>query len=296
MQPLVVAVVLNWNLPMITSDCIDSLLRSDYGNLSVLIVDNGSSDDSVSLLTERFGNLVTILETGRNLLFAGGSNAGLRWAHEAGADFCLVVNNDTLIASDTVRLLVETAVSWESVGVVSPVIYSGVAGRRIWSLGGTARRWVPFPRELSRGRIDRGQFTKAFPVDFVTGCAMLISRDIIDTVGVFDTSYQMYFEDADYCLRVRRAGYQIIVEPAARVWHRIAESSKSNLPLFHYQRARFRLRFYMTNYQGITGWIALVVVVTQEVCRASSALLRGRLDVATALLRGLRDGLIDWST
>jgi len=292
-QPLVVVLVLNWNLPDITIKCVDSLLESDYTAMRVAIIDNGSDDDSIDRFSTRYGATVSVLQTGQNLYYAGGNNAGLQWAYAAGAEFCLVLNNDTIVAKDTVRWMVCTALSSANAGVVSPLIYDGTSGTRIWSAGGVQRTWIPFPREVARADTLESNSRCPYLVDFVTGCAMMIRRVALETVGYFDPAYRMYYEDADYCVRLRRAGYTILVDPRATVWHSVSLSSTMDSALSRYHRVRYRLRFYRRHYSCVASWLACLLVVAQETWRSMLALRHGHAGVAWAAVRGLLDGLLD---
>ena len=169
-QPHVVILVLNWNLPVQTIACVESLLAGDYPDQHVVVIDNGSADDSVTLLRDRLGQRVTMLETGTNLYYAGGNNVGLRWALDVGADWVMVLNNDTLVAPDMVSRMVRTGNSSSEIGIVAPMIYWGHSypegspsdqDRRIWSMGSRRRGWLPFPRDVGKNEIDRGRYAVA---------------------------------------------------------------------------------------------------------------------------------------
>jgi glycosyltransferase involved in cell wall biosynthesis len=153
MDPLVVAVVLNWNQPEETADCVASLLAGAYPRLQALVVDNGSADDSVSQLRGRFGEQICVVETGTNLYYAGGNNIGLKWALEAGATWVLILNNDTVVA------LIWSARCtgwWGRFGAGVWRLISVGDRMRIWA--GPATSWLPMPRDRA-GRDRCGQYT-----------------------------------------------------------------------------------------------------------------------------------------
>jgi hypothetical protein len=289
-HPLVIVVVLNWNLPGETVACVNSLLDGDYPHQQVLVVDNGSTDDSVSQFRRCFGDQIDIVEIGVNLFYAGGNNVGIRWALEAGADFVLILNNDTIVASDMVSQLVRTAQDCPDVGVVAPMIYFGDDPLRIWALGSQRYCWLPIPRDVGRGEIDHGQYTTPFEVDYVTGCAMMVRRSVFTQVGPFDPNYRMYYEDADLCARVQQAGFALFVEPRAKVWHRVSASAKQQTITSCYQRTRYRIRFYRQHPHGPFPWLTLSLLWIQELAQVGMALIRGRTGLAKAKQRGLCDG------
>ncbi len=285
--PSVVACVLNYKLPDVTAQCVASLLASDYGHLHIVIIDNGSRDGSAEALRARFPQ-VAILESDRNLFFAGGMNLGLRHALAIGADYALAMNNDTLVAPDMVRRLVEAAETLSQAGIVAPVIRR--PDGRLWAAGSRERRLWPFPQDIARSKMDlSGQ---PFRVDYVTGCGMLIRRDVLEAIGLFDEDYAMYYEDADFCARARRAGYTIWVEPSAEMIHLVSASAKRQAPQSAYAHTRYRVRFYREHRHPL--WRAgLGLLALQEGARAVKEGLAGQSEVALARLRGLRDGFGD---
>jgi GT2 family glycosyltransferase len=300
-HPYVIILVLNWNLPAETIACVNSLLAGDYPHQHVVIVDNGSTDDSLALLRDHFGDRVTILETGENLYYAGGNNVGLHWALDAGADWVVVLNNDTLVAPDMVSLLVRVGSSSPEVGVVGPMIYwgditgpsprRGDQGRRIWAMGSRRRWWLPFPHDVGKNEIDTGQYRQPLDVDYAVGCCMMISRQVLMRVGLFDPAYRMYYEDADLSARVRRAGFRLVIEPRARVWHLVAATAGRQAAMSCYQKTRYRMRFYRQHTARFWIMPACVMLGAQELARAVTHWLHRAPDLASARWRGLRDGL-----
>ncbi|MFH1084904.1 MAG: glycosyltransferase family 2 protein, partial [Chloroflexota bacterium] len=271
--PLITSIVLNWNLAEQTAACVASLLASDYAPHRILVVDNGSSDDSVEALQRRFGQRIEVVATGENLYYAGGCNVGLRTAMEHGADWALVLNNDTIVAPDMLSWLVRTATSAPDVGIVSPMIYWADQRSRIWALGGRDRRWLPFPRDVGRNEFDRGQYLQPLAVDYATGCAMLLRREMLQRVGLFDPAYRMYYEDADLSVRARRAGFRLFAEPRAKMWHLISSSARRQAATTVYQKSRYRARFYRQHAARPWRGVTLALVGGQELARAAAAWL-----------------------
>ena len=222
MAPLVIAVVLNWNRRDDTLACVASLLESTYEALRILVCDNGSTDETPAAVRAAYPS-VDVLELGYNWGFAAGTNAGLRYALASGAEHVLVLNNDTFVEPAMIKRLVEMTAP--DVGIAAPLIYYASAPDTIWSAGGLRSRWTLEQIYDLRGQCDPGTWPPVLTRDFVPGCAMLISRTILETVGLFDERFFMYYEDSDLCLRVRQAGYRISLVPGAKMWHKVAASS-----------------------------------------------------------------------
>lgn len=287
--PTVWAIILHWRLWHITLQCVQSLLESTWPALHILIVDNGSQDDSLEKLRLQLPDGVHMIALPENRYFAGGINAGLAWALCKKGDWFLVMNNDTWVAPHMVTQLIAAAQSHAAAGIVAPMIYYAGEPKRVWSAGARSRQGWPFPQELSH-RLS-SSIQAPYPVDYVTGCGMMISRKVLEHLGLFDERYQMYYEDADFCERVRQAGYQILVVPAARMWHLVGRTSAEVPVINRYQRTRNRWRFYMAHRQG---WMRIMVgalLLAQGFAWGAKYYLTGRQALGKAHWRGMWHGL-----
>jgi len=289
-DPFVVVVTVNWNLPMETARCVASILAGDYPHQQAVVVDNASDDDSVSLLRAEFADRIVLLEAGANLYYGGGCNLGIAWALAHGADYVLVLNNDTWIAADMVTKLVHLAEEHPDAGIVAPMILSADEPRRIWALGSECHRWLPMPRDIGRGEQDRGQFLAPRRVDYVTGCAMLIRRDALLLAASFDPRYRMYYEDADLCARVRAQGLTVWVEPRAKMWHLGSATASLRSATSRYQHARHRMLFYRQHPHGRWPLATHLAVLLSELAGGVRDVLRGRPRAMRAIWEGLLDG------
>src|SRR3989339_363145 len=182
--PSVWVVLLNWNRPQDTLDCIATLRKCSYSNSRLIVVDNGSIDDSVEQLRSAGDDLI-LLEAGTNLGFTGGNILGMRYAFDHGADYVFVLNNDTLVAEDAIQIMVAVAEVDPRIGIVTPKICFHPQRNLIWFGGAefnssfTTGRFVGYTQE------DRGQFNVVQDVPWASGCAMLIRRSVIESVGYF---------------------------------------------------------------------------------------------------------------
>lgn len=217
MTPRVTAVVLNWNNAPDTVACLASLAQQDYPHW-VLVVDNGSTDDSVARIRAAYPE-VELLETGANLGYAGGNNAGIRHALAAGADYVFILNNDVTLHPACLGELVRATAAEPRAGMVGPLVLDAEtpdrvqsAGMRLNALGDAAR--------LRAGELVSCVANANETVDAVAGCAMLVRSRAVERAGVLDERFFMYREEVDWCLRAKRAGFDTLVVPTARVWHR----------------------------------------------------------------------------
>ena len=224
-------VILNWNGWRNTCLCLRSLHQHASNNFEVLVVDNASTDDSVPRIRAAFPD-IRIIETKCNLGFAGGCNTGIRHALAGGADFVWLLNNDTLVDAKALDMLVDKARADRDLGAIGSAIYFADQRERLQAWGGG---YVNF--WLGRSR----HFLHAVPdesVEFITGASMLIRREAIRYVGLLDERFFMYWEDADFCFRLRKAGWKLGVAGDSRIWHKGSDSvGKESARLDHYFNA-----------------------------------------------------------
>lgn len=252
----VVIIVLNWNGLADTLACLASLARLGYPTHEVVVVDNGSTDDSVATIRATYPR-VTLIETGENLGYVGGNNVGLEYARAMGADYALLLNNDTEVAPDFLRLLVEAAEADPAIGIVGPTIYYFDRPNVIWSAGGDIDWRRGRTRMIGLDEVDQGQFGHTVrPVDFVTGCALLIKVAVVEQVGMLDPRFFAYYEEAEWCVRASRAGFKILHVPQAKIWHKISPDAREASPQVHYYMTRNRLLLLELSKTGLGPWLS----------------------------------------
>jgi GT2 family glycosyltransferase len=253
--PHVVVIILNWNGLADTLECLESLACLDYPNHKVVVVDNGSVDGSVLVIRGRFPG-VTIIENGENLGYAGGNNVGLRYALAQGAEYALLLNNDTVVDPAFLHILVDAAEADPTVGIVGPTIYYHERPGVIWSAGGAIDWQRGSTRMVGLDERDEGQFGQVSrTVDFVTGCAILVRRAVLEQAGLLDERFFAYYEESEWCVRASRAGFKIIHIPLAHIWHRISPAAQADSPLVHYYMTRNRLLFLKATGAGLRAWL-----------------------------------------
>jgi GT2 family glycosyltransferase len=273
--PLVYVIVLNWNGWRDTAHCLASLRASTYPNLHIVVVDNGSTDGSpqliAPLLEAPWGELI---QAGCNLGFTGGANLGLRLALERGTDYAFLLNNDATVAPDCIATLVQEAERRPEVGLVGPkIVWAGEQGR-IWSAGMSVA-WHRAAIEAHRNVPDDGRFDGCRIVQGLSGCALLVKRAVLERAGLLDERYFAYYEDLDWCLRARQAGFRCLYVGAARVSHAGSATSnrhtvQSQSALLNYYAARNILLFMGTHAPRVMRPLALA----RQTGRLSSAVAR----------------------
>lgn len=254
MQPAVSIIVLNYNGREDTMACLRSLEHLTYSRASVILVDNASADGTAEAVRGTFPN-VTVIESGGNLGFTGGNNVAIRYALEHGADYVMLLNNDTIVAPDFLNVMVEVMEQDQTIGVTGPMIYYHNNPETIWTAGGSIDWKHGTTNMIGLNQMDVSQFgLSPMPADFVSGCALLARRSVWDKVGLLDDTFFMYYEETEWCVRASRAGYKIMVVPMAMIWHKISIEERAASPLTYYYMVRNRLLFLKKTGAGYQTW------------------------------------------
>lgn len=289
--PWVTIVVLNWNRRQDTLECLASLMSLAYPRCEVAVVDNASRDGSVAAVRQSFPQ-VTVLENPSNLGYAGGNNVGLRWALARGADQVLLLNNDTIVHPDFLGELVRASLGHPEAGILGPTIYFYDQPAVVWSAGG-AIDWGRGQSSMidlyERGPSGLGT---ARPVDFVTGCALLVKASVVARIGPLDERFFSYWEEVDFCVRARRAGFGILHVPQSRIWHKISPASQQQSPQICYYMARNRLLFLQSCGADWRAWLWCLAEYARTLASLSlRPKHRHQKPQRDALLMGIQDFL-----
>jgi len=238
----VAAIVLCYNGIDLTLDCLASLQKQDYPRLDVLVVDNNSQDGTPEIVASIYPR-VKVIKAGENLGYAAGNNLGMRSAMALGCDLFFLVNNDTLLSPDCVSSLVQALEANPQAGVAGPMVYTFEGSKRISSAGGMIDWRRASAENVGAGEIDHAQYGSR-PVDFVNGCGLMVTRAAIESAGLLDPSYFMYWEETDWCMRIHKAGFSILFDPQARMQHRATLQDNEQSPATIYYLTRNRLLFF----------------------------------------------------
>jgi GT2 family glycosyltransferase len=258
--PKVAIIVVNWNQYQLTIECLASLKNVTYSNFQIILVDNGSKDGSPQKLRDAFPE-VFLLENPENTGYVGGNNLGLEYALQHEFEYCLLLNNDTEVSPDFLGLMVEAIRADDTIGVAGPAIYYHSLPDTLWSAGG-AIDWAHGSTRMLRigERVRDLARSLPQPVDFVTGCALMIRSDVIKKIGLLDERFFAYYEETEWCVRVKKAGFQIVFIPEACIWHKISPQAREASPLVHYYMTRNRLLFLKITRATWRAWYNTLIM------------------------------------
>ena len=258
-------VVLNWNTPQLTINTVKSLLKVKANNFiyKILIIDNGSTDNSVSQFRRVFNTYknIFVYNTGSNLGYVDGNNYGINIALKTNPDYILIVNSDVIVKPDFLQIMFEFLESHYDYGLVGPKIYFAPGfefhkqrylakdlGKVIWSAGGVIDWDNIYGTNIGIDEVDIGQFNlPRSDVDYISGCCLLVRKEIFIKFGPFDSRYFMYLEDDEFSKRLVKNGIKIAYLPDSIIWHINAGSAQAGGgPLHDYFLTRNRLLFGFT--------------------------------------------------
>lgn len=223
-------IILNWNGLEDTIECLESLKNITYPNYEVIVVDNGSSGDDVSILKGKYDDYIHMIANDQNYGFPEGCNIGMRYALGEGADYLLLLNNDTVVAPEFLTELVKVAGGGPSIGIVGSKIYYYDRPSRIQAVGGKIWWWLG-AIEHYENEDDVGQYDDVVERDFIYGTSFLIKKAVVDRISFMDAYFFFGVEEYDYCTRAKRAGFRVVYVPQSKVWHK-AGASRAKLPLY----------------------------------------------------------------
>ena len=288
MLPKIIAVTINWNGYKDTIELIESFKKVTYSNLEIIVIDNNSLTDEVEKLKSSLGNSVQIIILNENIGFTGGNNIGIVAALNQNADYILTINNDTTVEPNFLENLLQEFKNSKQIGIVAPQINYFFEPNRVWSAGGRISKFRASgfansdKLESQLSKIDR-------EVEFVSGCCMLIKKEVFEDVGLFDENFFLYLEDTDLCYRVNKAGHKIIVTPKSKIFHKVKMSTKVNhstLPLYY--TTRNRLYFAKKNFKS-TFTLTLIYLLTVMIVKSIYWFILGKVKYVQAVNQAFKD-------
>ena len=293
-SPLIYIIVLNWNRKDDTKECLDSLQFLTYSNYKVVVVDNGSTDNSVEYLKKYFLS-VKFIQNSSNLGFALGNNIGIKYALQEKADYILILNNDTIVSATFLEKLINVMTKDSTIAIAGPKILYHYRRNRIWFAGGKIYFWLGNTWHIGNKRKDSLNFQKIVEEDYQTGCALFIRAKVINKIGMFDSRYTAYFEDADLCIRAKKMGFRVVCVQYARIWHKISATTGGGLnPKKAYLKAESGVKFFRKNSPRLAYYsTAFVCAVCYIILASIMEGLKGHQGVFKAFIKGLIKGIKD---
>ena len=286
-EKLLSIITINYNGIKDTCELIDTLPLNDE-TIEVIVVDNASTQDEATELEKRYP-LIIVIRSDKNLGFAGGNNLGIKAAH---GKYLFFINNDAILPQPSaLSLLITRLESSDQIGMVCPKIRFTWGKQPIQYAGYTPLSKITLRnKSIGFGEQDNGQYDTPHPTPYAHGAAMMVKREVIEKVGMMPECYFLYYEELDWSMMIRRAGYEIWYEPACTIFHKESQTTGQMSPLKTYFITRNRLLFAQRNAQKDTKYLTyvylIIVVATKDI---SFHLLRGKFNLACAVIKGITD-------
>ena len=295
MQKPVALLLLNWNTPNFTSDCINSLLDyCDRQLFDIIVADNGSTDGSLGILRKQFPEL-TFLDNKENLGFAEGNNRAIAYSIAQGYQYSLIINNDTVVDADLIMGLVQHLKDHPEAAAVQPAIYWMHNRAEIWNGKGCYNSL--FGKVYSSKKLPSPEtsFSKA---KWITGCCMLVRNEILKKTGNFNKQFFLYDEDVELSFRIRAAGHELHYLPQLKLYHEAGASGQlatrekegTLSPIIHYYVSRNRIWLLRRFGKPVFYPFMFLYYFSYYAAVFSYFLVRGRTKKASLLFNGLKDG------
>lgn len=277
-------ITVNYNGLKDTCALIDSIPAEDTST-EIIVVDNASANDEAGILEKRYPHIRVVRST-ENLGFAGGNNLGIRASR---GKYLYFVNNDTEFKSFNVTPLIARIESSATIGMVCPKIRFHQPPRLIQFAGYTPLSKITMRnRSIGFGEHDSGQYNIAHPTPYAHGAAMLVRREAIDKAGLMPENYFLYYEELDWSMMFRRAGYEIWYEPASEIFHKESQTTGQNSPTRTFYISRNRLLFVRRNvvapYRLLSYIYIIGVAAMRDIIKYT---MTHRPDLARATIRGI---------
>ncbi len=284
---MILVVIVNYHSQPLVCACLDQLKGLRRQDLAYFVVDNSERPDIDSIRSRHPD--ARLHRPGVNLGFAGGCNLGLRYAVETKCDYALLLNPDVAIDDDFIAPLVEALEGQPAAGMAGPLIFEDAAARRLWQGVGRIAWCLGGP--VHRGR-KPPQERRPMEVPFLSGCAMMVRVEALERTGLMDESYFLYFEDTDFCLRLIRCGWKVLLVPRSHLLHAQSSTIGRNSPLQVYCLSRNRIRLVRRWAGGLSATIFLIFNLTVKVplMAVVFGICQRRPRLMAAYLKGLVDG------
>ena len=247
MNPHVKILILNWNGSGLTNQCLTSIEKLSYDNYSTMVIDNGSSDQSIKNIHENYPS-VEVLALDQNYGFGPAYNLAFKHLENTNSELILILNNDTVVELDLLDKLMSGVKLYGSKHFFCPIIHYLDSPTKIWYAGGKLNLPVGQLAHVGLRQENKGQFSEICQTGFITGCCILASLQSLKVLGGFDEVFNMYAEDVDLCLRGKVMGIDSIFVPEAKIYHKVSASIGGEFSIMKLKQKLLSIKKLMSNH------------------------------------------------
>jgi len=222
--------ILNWNGKNVLKPCLDSVLSINYPNYTTLVIDNNSSDGSGEIVKNNFPD-IEYLQLEQNFGFSCGYNLCFDYLRDKDPEYILLLNNDTEVQPDILSSFIQAVEHYGRQNIFGAKIYYYHKPKHIWYAGGNVNLKYAWISHRGIRKLDSNEYSLPMETDYVTGCCMFTSMEVINQLNGFDEQFKMYVEDVDFCLRAKMRGVKCFYWPDAKLHHHVSASLGSSFTL-----------------------------------------------------------------
>jgi GT2 family glycosyltransferase len=294
---MVAIILVNWKNYDDTKDCLHSLYQSIHTSFSIIVVDNESQETPVAKLKKSFPQ-ITVLPQKTNLGFTGANNIGIKYGLTLGAEYIMLLNNDTTVPKNFIDPLLMTLHSSPQIAAVQPKIMFHEYPDRIWNAGGIYYPYNAATKTIGYNKLDAKKYNESKYVDWITGCCILLKSEIITEVGLLNEHFFAYYEDVDWSLRIRKLGYRLAYNPTLPILHKVGASSKNKnktdegflSPFVHFLNIRNHIFMARLHIKGIHVINAHIYLLLKIIIYGVYFMLKGRRKKLNMSFKGYLEG------
>ncbi|MDP4089618.1 MAG: glycosyltransferase family 2 protein [Bacillota bacterium] len=245
-KPLVYIIILNFNSFDETLRCIDSVRDVEYENYKVVVIDNNSQDGSVDILKKRAGDFI-LIENSDNLGYARGNNVGIQYGISNGAEYICVLNNDVEVKKDFLNIIIDYMEKNRKVGICGPCICDFENRTKIQSMGANINLFTGLAMAKKKNKPYESVNGKTYEVDYLGGACFVARKEVFDNIGFIPELYFLFYEETEFCLTAKRAGYKLICLKDSLIYHKRSATISKYKGLSYYFLNRNRIIFMRRN-------------------------------------------------
>jgi GT2 family glycosyltransferase len=297
-EPKIAIIIINWNTYQLTFNCLKSLKACTYNNKTIFLVDNGSEDGSGDKIALEFPD-INFIKNEINEGFTGANNKALKVILKQNFDYVLLLNNDTVVKPNFLSLLEARMDSDQNLAATQPLILDFPNKNTIWNAGGSFNSFFCLFKTRCKGMIYNPKLKIDTYTQWISGCCILVKIAVIKKVGLLDNRFFIYFEDADWSIRMTNLGYKLGVVPESIIYHHSSgsnvknnTSSEGNLsPYSHYLNVRnhiYLIKKHSFLFNNLGSWLYQIFKIFSY---SIYFILRGRLGKFKMVWRGVLDGV-----
>ena len=284
-------IIVNWKQYQLTKLCLYSLQKIKYDNYQIILIDNESNPKELKKIKNQFDKIITFPNQ-KNLGFTGANNVGIEYAIKNDFEYVMLINNDTEVEKNFINPLIEVLEKNQNFGAAQPLILNYYNRDKVWSAGGFLNKFFGYTYVIKSPEGIKKN------IDWITGCCFFLRTDVIKKIGLLDEKFFAYYEDVDWSIRIKNAGYDLAFVKSSVVYHHGSKSSKNESnegtlsPFVHYLNIRNHIFLLRKNKDIFNSVGVLFFQFFKIVSYSVYFIVRVRINKLYMVYKGLVDGLM----